>query len=219
MGIPFDWVFIKKNTTDNEVNTSEDGGSWGTLTSLRLAVKCCAKIKEKLKPYKAENWVETVRAAVADGVVLQETYGEKNQTNEDGTARFESVKHVVLNRKLFIVNSSFYMYGASFAKVEVDLLSGEHKVVVLHQTFDIGDPINLGIELGQIEGGCIMGLGHYQREDMKWNEDGKLLTRGGSYTVPMAGDLPERWHISFNKSGFKNAYKIFNQIYSEIKLI
>ena len=44
------------------------------------------------------------------------------------------------------------MYGASYSRVEIDLLSGELNVLELHQSFDIGDPVNLGIELGQIEG-------------------------------------------------------------------
>ena len=90
------------------------------------------------------------------------------------------------------------MYGASFAKVEVDLLSGESKVAYLHQSFDLGNPINLAIELGQIEGGCIMGLGHYQREELKW-KSGKCDVLGGSYMSSYSKDLPEKWHISLNK--------------------
>lgn len=91
------------------------------------------------------------------------------------------------------------MYGASYAKVEVDLLSGETKLAHLHQTFDLGDPINLAIELGQIEGGCIMGLGHYQRENLNWNNEGKSDILGGAYMAPYVNDLPEKWHISLNK--------------------
>lgn len=67
------------------------------------------------------------------GISLQETEIEKNDKNEDGT-------------------NWFFMYGASYSRVEIDLLSGELNVLELHQSFDIGDPVNLGIELGQIEG-------------------------------------------------------------------
>ena len=91
------------------------------------------------------------------------------------------------------------MYGAAFARVEVDLLSGENKVSQAHLSFDLGDPTNLGIELGQIEGGFIMGLGHYKFENMDWDENGKLIQTGAKYTAPYSDDLPENWHISLNK--------------------
>jgi len=71
-------------------------------------------------------------------------------------------------------------------------------VVNLHQSFDLGDPINLGIELGQIEGATMMGLGHYQRENLKW-KSGKCVVQGGAYMYPYSKDLPENWHISLNK--------------------
>jgi len=104
-----------ETSTKHLANCSEDGGSFGTLTSLRLAVKCCDILKKRIFPFsKDENgvalsWMETVRAAITvGGKQLQETYIERNSANEDKTA-------------------AFHMYGASFAKVEVDLLSGESK--------------------------------------------------------------------------------------------
>lgn len=80
-------------TTDQLANCSEDGGSFATLTSLRIAVKCCDILKKRLEPFSkdehgvSKSWINTVRAAVEGGTVLQETFIERNLLNEDKTNR------------------------------------------------------------------------------------------------------------------------------------
>ena len=66
-------------------------------------------MSKRLEPYRKDSWYETVRAAHAAGISLQETVLGNNMNNEDGTA-------------------VYYWYGCSVAMVEIDSLSGESKV-------------------------------------------------------------------------------------------
>ena len=71
--------------------------------------KAAVILSKRLEPYRKDSWYETVRAAHAAGISLQETVLGNNINNEDGTA-------------------IYYWYGCSVAMVEVDSLSGESKV-------------------------------------------------------------------------------------------
>jgi xanthine dehydrogenase molybdopterin-binding subunit B len=66
-------------------------------------------------------------------------------------------------------------------------------VDILH---DVGDSLNPGVDLGQIEGAFVQGMGWLTGEELKWSEDGKLLTHSAStYQIPSIGDTPERMAV------------------------
>ena len=90
-----------------------------------------------------------------------------------------------------------YYYGAAVSVVELDVISGESKIRRHHSVFDIGAPVNRALTLGQLEGGLIMGLGHYRHEKFEWDwETGHNSKIVGDYKIPSALDLPEQWHIT-----------------------
>ena len=82
-------VHILKTSTDSIPNCSEDGASYASLTSMRLAKKCCAKLLDRLRPFLEDkkNWIEAIRASWEKGISLQETLIEKNDENLDKTNR------------------------------------------------------------------------------------------------------------------------------------
>ena len=61
--------------------------------------------------------------------------------------------------------------------------------------YDAGEMINVGIELGQIEGGMIMGLGWLKSEDLTWDENGAKQRGTWEYKVPMHLDIPRKFSI------------------------
>ena len=61
---------------------------------------------------------------------------------------------------------------------------------------DTGDPVNKALNLGQVESGIIMGLGHYKTEKLTWDENGNVNELCGAYTIPTAADLPDDLSIS-----------------------
>ena len=92
-------------------------------------------------------WKEMVKESAAKGVDLQ--------------ARFRGS----------VPNGAYACYGSAVAVVEVDCLNGEHAVEKFDCIYDAGEMLNVGTELGQVEGGLMMGLGWLKLEDLKWDQE------------------------------------------------
>ena len=83
----------------------------------------------------------------------------------------------------------YFAYGAAVAEVMVDLLTGEHRLLEVDILHDAGASINPAIDLGQIEGGFIQGMGWLTVEEVIYGDDGRLLTHAPStYKIPAASD-------------------------------
>jgi xanthine dehydrogenase large subunit len=89
--------------------------------------------------------------------------------------------------------SPFYYYanGAAVSEVEVDLLTGEHKVNQVDILHEVGQSLNEEIDKGQIEGGFIQGMGWLTMEELVWNDQGVLQTHSPStYKIPTCRERP-----------------------------
>jgi xanthine dehydrogenase large subunit len=85
----------------------------------------------------------------------------------------------------------YYCYGAACSEVTVDTLTGEHRVDRVDILHDVGRSLNPAIDLGQIEGGFIQGMGWLTMEELWWDAQGRLRTHAPStYKIPCASDRP-----------------------------
>ena len=80
----------------------------------------------------------------------------------------------------------YYSYGASVTEVEIDCLTGEHIVLRTDIVIDVGNSLNPAIDIGQIEGAFVQGMGLYTLEELLFSpKTGSLLTKGpGAYKIP-----------------------------------
>ncbi len=84
-----------------------------------------------------------------------------------------------------------YGYATQAAQVEVDITTGEVKVVRVVAAHDVGRAINpLAIE-GQLEGGVLMGLGFALMEGFSLKEGIPQKTTFTKYRIPTAKEVPE----------------------------
>jgi xanthine dehydrogenase large subunit len=91
----------------------------------------------------------------------------------------------------------YYAYGASVSEVLVDTLTGEWKLQRADLLHDAGSSINPAIDLGQIEGGFIQGMGWLTTEELWWNDQGRLMTHAPStYKIPAVNDCPADFRVS-----------------------
>ncbi|PTU77384.1 xanthine dehydrogenase molybdopterin binding subunit [Pseudomonas indoloxydans] len=85
----------------------------------------------------------------------------------------------------------YYAYGVACVEVLVDTLTGEYRMLrgdILH---DVGDSLNPAIDIGQVEGAFVQGMGWLTMEELVWNAKGKLETCGpASYKIPAIADMP-----------------------------
>jgi xanthine dehydrogenase molybdopterin-binding subunit B len=91
----------------------------------------------------------------------------------------------------------YFACGAAVAEVEVDGYNGMHRVVRINAVHDVGESLNPGVDLGQIEGGIVQGIGWLTREELLWDKKGKLMTHSAStYQIPAISDAPIEFHVT-----------------------
>jgi len=85
----------------------------------------------------------------------------------------------------------YFAYGAACAEVVIDTLTGEYRLLRADILHDVGASLNPAIDIGQVEGGFVQGMGWLTCEELVWNEQGRLMTDGpASYKIPAITDVP-----------------------------
>ncbi len=91
----------------------------------------------------------------------------------------------------------YFSFGMSVTEVLLDVLTGEITIPRTDIIHDCGTSLNPNLDIGQIEGGYIQGLGWCTGEDCKWDTKGNLITHSpDTYKIPGIGNIP----INFNTS-------------------
>jgi len=95
----------------------------------------------------------------------------------------------------------YFACGAAVTEVEVDGFTGMHRVLRVDILHDVGDSVNEGVNRGQIEGGFVQGLGWLTTEELKWNDEGQLMTHSpDTYKIPSVGDTPQIFNVTLLKN-------------------
>ncbi|XP_039281010.1 indole-3-acetaldehyde oxidase [Nilaparvata lugens] len=191
LGIPLDLIKVKPTLSLISPNNSTSGGSI-TSESVSFAVtKCCEEINSRLRPFKEKmptaNWKIIVQAANEADVDLNCSHMFK--VDDDV--------------------SNYLIYGVTFMKVELDMLTGQHMILRTDVIQDAGQSLSPYIDIGQIEGAFIMGLGYFLWEKLIFDkETGKLLTdRTWNYKTPGAKDIPANLNITLKRNS-KNPHGV-----------
>ncbi|MGI4848976.1 MAG: xanthine dehydrogenase molybdopterin binding subunit, partial [Janthinobacterium lividum] len=96
---------------------------------------------------------------------------------------------------------SYFAYGAAVSEVVVDSLTGEWKLLRADALYDAGNSLNPAIDIGQVEGAFIQGMGWLTTEQLWWNGDGKLMTHAPStYKIPAISDCPQDFRVELFKN-------------------
>lgn len=100
---------------------------------------------------------------------------------------------------------NYFTQGVACTLVEVDVLSGNHKTLRADVLVDVGSSINPSIDIGQIEGAFVQGMGWstieeviYSCDDHTWIKPrGSIFTTGpGTYKIPAFNDVPEEFNVT-----------------------
>ena len=90
----------------------------------------------------------------------------------------------------------YFANGAAVSEVIIDCLTGESRLLRVDICHDVGNSINPAIDIGQIEGGFVQGMGWVTSEELVWDQSGKLLTSGpATYKIPTIGDAPPIFNV------------------------
>jgi xanthine dehydrogenase large subunit len=207
LGIPFERVRITATDTSKIPNASATAASSGTDLNGRAAQFAARQIRERLAAYVAEKQncrpgqvvfangqVSGPEAVMSWEQLLDDAYHSRVQLWSDGfykTPKIHYDKHTLTGRPFY-----YFAYGAACTEVAIDTLTGESRVLKVDIVHDVGKSLNPAIDLGQIEGGFIQGMGWLTTEQLVWNEKGYLATHAPStYKIPATGDVPEHFKI------------------------
>ncbi|CAH2255899.1 xanthine dehydrogenase oxidase [Pelobates cultripes] len=187
--IPTSKVFISETSTNTVPNTSPTAASASSDLNGMAVYNACQKLLKRLEPYKQSKpsgtWEDWVMAAYVDRVSLSASGFFKTPG-----IGYDPVKNEGNP-------SNYFSYGVACSEVEIDCLTGDHKNLRTHIVMDVGTSLNPAIDIGQIEGAFVQGLGLFTLEEMKYSSDGFLYTRGpGMYKIPSFGDIPTEFNVS-----------------------
>jgi xanthine dehydrogenase molybdopterin binding subunit len=91
----------------------------------------------------------------------------------------------------------YYAFGMAVTEVLLDILTGHHEIMRTDILHDVGDSINPQIDIGQVEGGFVQGVGWCTTEEIKWDDRGNLLTHSpDTYKIPSVQDIPKDFRVS-----------------------
>ncbi len=100
----------------------------------------------------------------------------------------------------------YFSCGAAVSEVEVDGYTGEWRLLAAHLVHDVGDSLNPLIDIGQIEGGFVQGMGWLTMEELVWDSNGRLKTVAPStYKIPTISEVPDALSGQFSTTLLDNA--------------
>ncbi len=208
LGIPFDYVLVTASRTDKVPNASPTAASSGTDLNGMAAHNAAKELKQRLFEFAQEHYqVKAEQISIEDGQVhiaeqtlawaelIQQAYLGRVSLSSTG---FYKTPKIWYNRDKAEGRPFYYFsLGAACCEVSIDTLTGEmtlDRVDILH---DVGSSLNPAIDIGQIEGGFIQGLGWLTTEELVWNPEGRLLSQSpASYKIPSIGDYPKQMNIT-----------------------
>ena len=208
LGVPFDRVLCTATETGKVPNASATAASAGTDLNGRAAQFAARNIRDNLAAFVAGldgcgagavhfagGQVISPKTTRGFDEVVRLAYANRIQLWSDGFYRTPKIHY----DKTTLTGRPFYYfsYGAACTEVAIDTLTGETRVLAVDILHDVGTSINPAIDIGQIEGGYIQGVGWLTSEQLVWNERGHLATHAPStYKIPATGDVPEHFKIA-----------------------
>ncbi|XP_072545990.1 xanthine dehydrogenase/oxidase [Salminus brasiliensis] len=187
--IPISKIHISETSTNTVPNTSPTAASASSDLNGMAVYNACQTLLQRLETYKASNpkgsWEEWVKAAYFDRVNL----------SANGFYRTPDLGYD------FETNSgrpfNYFSYGVAVSEVEIDCLTGSHKNLHTSIVMDVGKSLNPALDIGQVEGAFMQGVGLFTLEELHYSPQGYLYTRGpGMYKIPAFGDIPTELKVS-----------------------
>ncbi len=216
-GVSVNRVMVSATRTDKVPNTSPTAASSGTDLNGMAAKDACDRIKADLIAFACEHFKLSADQIVFgnDVVVLGEqqldfpafiklAYLNRIPLSATGHYRTPKIHYDRASAKgqpfLYFAN------GAAVAEVTLDCMTGEYKVDQIDVLHDVGKSLNPAIDIGQIEGGFVQGMGWLTTEELLWDDKGRIISNSpANYKIPTAFDVPEKFNVElFDEPNLEN---------------
>ncbi len=219
--IDVDRVGITAADTSKVPNASATAASSGSDMNGKAAQKAAAKIRARLTEVAARhfsvpeadiefrnNHVHAAEHSISFTELVQLAWSRRVSLSATG---FYKTPKINYDRATFSGRPFFYFAcGAAVSEVIVDTLTGENRLLRVDILHDCGDSLNPAIDLGQIEGGYVQGVGWLTTEELWWNDNGELGTHSPStYKIPVCSDLAPDFRVTMMQNSANREDTIF----------
>lgn len=207
LGIKLERILITSTRTDKVPNTSPTAASSGSDLNGMAAHNAAKTLKERLIEFAKEHYKLAAEPEISEGNLscgeFQVSWNELvreayfNRISLSSTGYYKTPK-IWYDEEKSVGRPFFYFsLGAACSEVSIDTLTGEMKVNQVDILFDVGSSLNPAIDIGQIEGGFVQGMGWLTTEELLWNDKGVLMSNSPmNYKIPSIGDYPESMNIT-----------------------
>ncbi len=208
LGLPLSAVRCSATDTSKVANTSATAASTGSDLNGKAAQDAARKIKARLAALAAERFgcaVELVAfeaGQVSGGgqqlpfaELVATAYLQRVQLWSDGfyaTPGLHWDRHRLQGHPFY-----YYAWGGAVCEALVDTLTGESRITRADLLHDVGTSLNPALDIGQVEGGFIQGMGWLTMEELVWHPVTGLLTTHApsTYKIPTANDCPPELNV------------------------
>ncbi|MEX1189104.1 MAG: molybdopterin cofactor-binding domain-containing protein [Bacteroidia bacterium] len=211
-GISLDKIKLESTNTTRVANTSPSAASATADLNGKAVVNACQQIIEQLKLtlIQVEN--------IAENAVLEfrenQVYVNGNVSKFDWEALVQQafMKRMNLSAKGHYATPkinfdktkekghpfAYHVYGTAITLTTVDCIRGTHDIDAVHVMHDFGTSMNRSVDLGQVEGGLVQGIGWMTMEEVIYNADGRLLSNAlSTYKIPDIYSVPKEINVHF----------------------
>jgi xanthine dehydrogenase large subunit len=204
LGLPLSAIRVSATDTSKVPNTSATAASSGSDLNGMAALAAARTIRKRLVDLACESHglsadqvhfnggqVQLGARSIAFSDLVRQAHERRISLSATGYYRTPKIhwdRETLLGRPFY-----YFAYGAAVAEVAVDSLTGESRLLSVDIVHDVGTSLNPAIDLGQIEGGFLQGVGWLTSEELWWDAKGELQTHAPStYKIPTARDWPEK---------------------------
>lgn len=212
LGLPLERIRVMPTRTDKISNTSATAASSGSDLNGAAVQDACRQLKERLASIAAEL------LGCAEGDVHFEAGRVSAADRPVQSVAFSQVVEAAYRKRVPLMAHGFYRtpgihwdpgtgqgkpfhyfaYGAAASEVEIDGFTGDCRVLRTDILQDVGESLSPLVDLGQIEGGFIQGLGWLTLEELLWDKEGRISTNSAStYKLPSWSEVPEVFNVAF----------------------
>nr|XP_043629363.1 indole-3-acetaldehyde oxidase-like [Erigeron canadensis] len=163
-------------------------GSTTSEASCEAVRLCCNVLVERLVPLK-EKLEEQMGTVKWEYLITQ---ADSQSINLSASSYFVPEN----------TSSGYLNYGAAVSEVEVNILTGETKILQADLIYDCGKSLNPAVDLGQIEGSFVQGIGFFMLEEYLTNSDGLVVADSTwTYKIPTIDTMPSKLNVQILNSG------------------
>jgi xanthine dehydrogenase molybdopterin binding subunit len=213
-GISKDRIKVSATDTSKVPNTSATAASSGSDLNGMAVKNAIDKIKHRLRQFVSQN--HRAKGSETEQKIKFSNGFVFYRHLPDGKLAFKNLVEQAYLNQISLSATGFYKtpdihfdketgrgkpfhyfaYGMAVSQILLDTLTGHHEILKTFIVHDVGNTINRRIDIGQVEGGFVQGVGWCTTEDIKWDEKGKQLNHSpDTYKIPGVRDIPKEFHI------------------------